>query len=104
MLKKFLLIITLFVTFTTTTAAQTYAVTVHGIVCEFCSYGVAKNIRKLSFIDSTQFKKGVKVDIKNQVVYIAVKNNSKLDRPTLFDAIESGGYKPIDIRKLNKTE
>ena len=74
-----------------------YIVSVHGMVCELCSYGVAKNIRKLSFIDATQADNGVKVDIENQRIFITTLNNTPLDKAALFKAIESGGYKPIEV-------
>ena len=74
-----------------------YIVSVHGMVCELCSYGVAKNIRKLSFIDATQADNGVKVDIENQRIFITTLSNTPLDKAALFKAIESGGYKPIDV-------
>ena len=74
-----------------------YIVSVHGMVCELCSYGVAKNIRKLPFIDATQADNGVKVDIENQRIFITTHSNTPLDKAALFKAIESGGYKPIDV-------
>jgi len=74
-----------------------YIVSVHGMVCELCSYGVAKNIRKLPFIDATQADNGVKVDIENQRIFITTLSNTPLDKAALFKAIESGGYKPIDV-------
>ena len=74
-----------------------YIVSVHGMVCELCSYGVAKNIRKLPFIDTTQADNGVKVDIENQRIFITTLSNTPLDKAALFKAIESGGYKPIDV-------
>ena len=74
-----------------------YIVSVHGMVCELCSYGVAKNIRKLSFIDATQADNGVKVDIENQRIFITTLSNTPLDKAALFKAIESGGYKPIEV-------
>ncbi len=81
--------------------SQNYVVNVHGIVCEFCTYGVAKNVRKLDFIDKTQFEDGVKVDIDNQMVYVAVRKDAALKQDVLFEAIESGGYKPVKIWSIN---
>ena len=74
-----------------------YIVSVHGMVCELCAYGVAKNIRKLSFIDATQADNGVKVDVENQRIFITTLSNTPLDKAALFKAIESGGYKPIEV-------
>ena len=74
-----------------------YIVSVHGMVCELCSYGVAKKIRKLSFIDTSQANNGVKVDVENQRIFITLLDNMPLDKAALFKAIESGGYKPIEV-------
>lgn len=78
-----------------------YVVNVHGIVCELCAYGVAKNIRKLPFINAQHFDKGVSVDVKNQRVFITVREDMGLDKAALFKAIEDGGYKPIDVTHIN---
>lgn len=83
--------------------AQNYVVNVHGMVCELCSYGVAKNVRKLNFIDDSQFDDGVKVDIKNQLVFVAVRDNALLDKQALYSAIEAGGYKPVTIWVLTES-
>ena len=85
----------------TVSAAQKFVVNVHGIVCEFCSYGVAKKIRKLSFVDKSIYDKGVKVNIENQMVFVAVKKGASLDQAKLYKAIESGGYKPVKIWSIN---
>jgi hypothetical protein len=49
--------------FATPAIAQNYIVNVHGMVCELCSLGVAKNIRKLSFVDAAKYDDGVQVDV-----------------------------------------
>jgi len=83
--------------------AENYVVNVHGIVCELCSYGVAKKVRKLSFIDKQQFDEGVKVDIENQMVYVAVREDAQVDKELLFKAIRSGGYDPVKIWSLSES-
>ncbi len=82
--------------------AQDYVIQVNGIVCEFCSLGVAKKVSKLPFIDRSKFDNGVEVDIENQMVTIAVKPDAELDKEALFEAIESGGYNPVEIYVLNE--
>lgn len=77
--------------------AQDYVIKVNGIVCEFCSLGVTKKVSKLPFIDRDRYTKGVKVEIEDQMVTIAVKDEAELDKEALFGAIESGGYNPVDI-------
>lgn len=82
--------------------AQDYVIEVNGIVCEFCSLGVAKKVSKLPFIDHSKFDNGVQVDVKNQMVTIAVKPDAELDKEALFAAIESGGYNPVEIYVLTQ--
>jgi len=91
-------ILALLVTLIATPAlAQDYVIKVNGIVCEFCSLGVTKKVSKLPFIDRNRYNKGVKVEIQDQMVTIAVKDAAELDKEALFAAIESGGYDPVDI-------
>ena len=94
------LLLSLASTFSLPAAAQDYVVNVHGIVCSFCSYGVAKKVKTLDFIDASRFEDGVKVEIENQMVYVAVRDDAQLDKEALFKAIESGGYKPVEIWSL----
>ena len=82
--------------------AKDFVINVNGIVCEFCSIGVTKKVSKLSFIDKSKYNKGVKVQIKNQMVTIAVKDDALLDKDALYAAIESGGYNPVEIFELTE--
>jgi|TARA_B110000263_G_C14982793_1_gene362319 hypothetical protein len=83
--------------------AQDYIVNVNGIVCNFCSLGVAKKVSKLPFIDRAKYDRGVKVEIESQMVTIAVKEGAALDIEALFAAIESGGYNPVKVFELTLT-
>ena len=47
-------------------------VEVKGIVCSFCAHGANKALSKLTFLDKSQLKKGVLVDIKNQRIWLAL--------------------------------
>ncbi|HIF52088.1 MAG TPA: heavy-metal-associated domain-containing protein [Thiotrichaceae bacterium] len=69
---------------------------VHGIVCSFCSQGVTRNLSKLPFIDKSKYTKGVKVEIEDQKVTIAIKPDSTLDLPQVFKSILKGGYEPVE--------
>ena len=104
MLNKTIAIALLYALLATPALAQNYMVSVNGIVCEFCAYGVGKKIRKLPFIDRSQYDEGVKVDIENQRVFVAVRDDALFDQSALFEAIESGGYDPIDIRPITDKE
>ncbi|MEE8306887.1 MAG: heavy metal-associated domain-containing protein [Gammaproteobacteria bacterium] len=83
--------------------ANDYVVHVHGMVCSFCAQGVTKKISKLPFIDRSKYTKGVKVEIENQKVTVAVKPDERLDVPALFKAIKSGGYDPVDVWTVGAT-
>ncbi len=77
--------------------ATDYVIHVHGLVCSFCAFGVTKNVSKLPFIDQSKYTKGVKVEIEDQKLTISVKPDHDLDIKSLFEAIESGGYEPVDV-------
>ncbi len=68
---------------------------VHGIVCSFCSQGVTKKLSKLDFIDPSKYTKGVKVEISDQKVTIAIKPGMEPDFDVIFESIKSGGYEPV---------
>ena len=83
--------------------ASDYIVHVHGLVCSFCAQGVTKKVSKLPFIDQSKYTKGVKVEIENQKLTIAVISDQDLDIPALFEAITSGGYEPVDVWTVTAT-
>ena len=83
--------------------AQDYVVTVHGIVCSFCAQGVIKKVSNLPFVDRTMYTNGVKVEIENQKVTVAVRDDSAMNTVSLFAAIEAGGYSPIDVWEVTAT-
>jgi mercuric ion binding protein len=83
-------------------SAKNYEINVNGIVCEFCAFGVAKKLRKLDFIDPSQFEDGVKVDIENQRVYISFQEGQAVNQETIFEAIKSGGYDPIKMTPMDE--
>jgi hypothetical protein len=64
MYKKTIAVALLYALFATPVAAQNYVINVNGIVCEFCAYGIGKKIRKLSFIDPSQYDEGVRSTLK----------------------------------------
>ena len=75
----------------------------HGIVCSFCAQGVIKKVSKLPFVDRSAYTNGVKVEIENQKVTVAVREDSAINTQSLFAAIESGGYSPIEVWKVSET-
>jgi copper chaperone CopZ len=82
--------------------ADDYVVHVHGIVCSFCAKGVTKKVSKLPFIDRSKYNKGVKVEIEEQKVTIAVLPDQALDVEALYKAIVSGGYEPVGVFSIDE--
>jgi mercuric ion binding protein len=82
--------------------ATDYVIDVHGIVCSFCAKGVTKKVSKLPFIDRSKYNKGVKVEIEDQKVTIAVLPDQALDVDALYEAIVSGGYDPVKVFSIGE--
>jgi copper chaperone CopZ len=71
---------------------------VKGVVCSFCAYGVEKSLSQLTFIDKNKFSsKGVFIDIKKQMVLIAVEKGKKVKLQSILKAIEKSGYDAIEF-------
>ena len=81
--------------------SDTLTFKVKGLVCSFCAHGLTKGIGKLSFTD----EKSIFVDIKNQIVKVALNQNYKVV-PHLKQTIElirETGYE-VDRVFLNGVE
>ncbi len=61
---------------------------------------MSKKVSNLPFVDRSRHDNGVLVDVENQMVTLAVKADAKLDQEALFEAIEDGGYEPIEVFEL----
>ena len=70
-------------------------VEVKGVVCSFCAYGAHKNLKKLSFLDDSQFKDGVHVDIHAQMITLALSEDQPVILKEIYDSIKKGGYEPV---------
>jgi ribosomal protein L24E len=74
---------------------------VKGLVCSFCAHGLNKGIGKLSFTD----EQSVFVDIKNQIVKVALNENYKVvpHLKQTTELIRETGYE-VDKVFLNGVE
>ena len=81
--------------------SDTLTFKVKGLVCSFCAHGLNKGIGKLSFTD----EKSVFVDIKNQIVKVALNENYKVvpHLKQTIDLIRESGY-DVDKVFLNGDE
>ncbi len=74
--------------------ANQVKIQVKGIVCSFCAFGVQKNLSKLKFLDSSEFKKGVLVDVEKQQITLAIAEDNMIDLKEVYKSIRKGGYDP----------
>ena len=74
---------------------QQLVLDVDGVVCSFCSYGLQKKLKGMSYVDGSFYKDGVHVDIEKQQVTLALKHGVDVDIEAAFAAIRDGGYRPI---------
>ena len=69
---------------------------VNGIVCSFCAYGTEKNLRRLDFLDRTQYgDDGVLVDINEHTITLALQRQMPVRYAQINAAILEGGYDPV---------
>ena len=74
---------------------------VNGLVCSFCAHGLTKGIGGLPFTD----EKSIFVDIKNQIVKVALNENYKVvpHLKNTIEVIKESGYE-VDKVFLNGVE
>ena len=65
-----------------------------GIICASCSIGLSIHIGKIDGIDKAKLEKGVELNLKNQVLFIASKIESSVLINQVKNAIEKAGYEP----------
>ena len=70
---------------------------VNGLCCRSCAIGIGKKVVDLDFIDTEVLPNGVKVDRKNSLLIVSIKEGMKIDLPTLVKAINNAGYKPVRL-------
>jgi len=104
-IKANLLFVALYFIVSSAAAAETAAqpaspdylvIQVNGIVCSFCAYGTEKNLRRLEFLDKTQYGgDGVLVNINAHTITLALQRQLPVQYAQINAAILKGGYDPI---------
>ena len=74
-------------------ASNKVAVAVDGLCCATCGIGVKKKVQKLKFVA----KKGVKLDVKNAMALITLKEGKSADTDAIVSAIRKAGYDPVRV-------
>lgn len=71
------------------------AVHTRGLVCSSCGIGLRIHTSKLDAVDKSQFTKGVDLDVKKQLVFVAFKPDAGIDVDGVREAIYNAGYDPV---------
>lgn len=71
------------------------AVFTKGLICSSCAIGIRIHSKKLDFVDTKKLSKGTDLDIKNQLVIVAIKEGDTYDANKVRDAIYKAGYDPV---------
>lgn len=66
-----------------------------GAICGSCGVGIRLLLRKLDGIDRSKYKKGVELDVKNQLTYVALEPGVEPDVRAAFQAVYDSGYDPV---------
>ena len=59
-------------------------------------------LKKLKFIDSKRYRRGVDMDVKNQLLTVALKKGQTADYPAMRAEIYAAGYDPVEWFALEK--
>jgi len=59
-------------------------------------------LSKLKFIDKNRFKKGVDMDVKNQLLSVALREGEKPDYAAMGQEIDKAGYVAVEWFVLEK--
>ena len=69
---------------------------VKGLVCPSCAIGIRVKVSKLPFVDVTRYKRGVDMDIKSQLLTVALLPGIKTDTRSIDKAVSNAGYEVVE--------
>ena len=59
-------------------------------------------LSRMKFVDSGRYKRGLSMDVKNQLLTVALKKGQAADYPAMKIGIEKAGYAPVEWFTLDK--
>ena len=69
---------------------------VKGMVCPSCAIGIRVKVGKLPFVDVARYKRGVDMDIKSQLLTVALLPDVKTDKRSIYKAVSNAGYDAVE--------
>lgn len=88
-----LFIFSFLIVFSNLVFAKEIQVTVHGMVCGFCSQGISKKFSSDPAVDQVQ------VDMNTQVVILKLKNDQDIQDDKINELVRDAGFTPIKIQR-----
>ncbi len=67
-----------------------------GLVCSSCGIGLRIHLKKLKGVNKEQFREGVELDVRRQLITVAFKVDAEIDPKAVQQAIYNAGYDPVD--------
>jgi hypothetical protein len=59
-------------------------------------------LKKLNFVDTKRYKSGVEMDVKSQLLTVALKPGQKPDNNLIAKSIWNAGYVPVERYSMEK--
>ena len=78
-----------------TAAPEAYALTVDGLACPFCAYGIEKQLTSLKGVES------IEVDIDEGLVVVTMAEGAEIDEADLQQAVSDAGF---TLRKVERVD
>ena len=69
---------------------------VKGMVCPSCAIGIRVKVGKLPFVDVSRYKRGVDMDIKSQLLTIALLPDLKTDTRSINKSVNNAEYDVVE--------
>jgi len=86
------------------TEEDVVAARVYGLICESCAYGLRLKFKQLKSVDTKRLAKGIKLDVYNQLLTIALKPGSQIGVNEIYRAILEAGYEPKTLFMMDSVE
>ena len=78
-----------------TAAPEAYTLTVDGLACPFCAYGLEKHINALEGIES------IEIDIDEGTILVTMAEGAEIDEADLRQAVNDAGF---TLRKVEQAQ
>lgn len=90
-MKKILIIITLFITYSSFASNDKVTVKVDGLGCPFCAFGLEKKFKDLKGISDLE------IDLEAGIMTFQVLESTIITKQEIINRVDKAGYTPIEI-------